>query len=324
MFKTELILWLQSFESPPLTWALSTVTLLGYTPVYVALVIGLAFGLRLRPSLRVLVALLLAGVLTEALKSISALPRPSDIDARVNEPADSPPVPVLDRGGASSFWGLPIPEAIAAVQSRPDPSYGFPSGHVSLATAFFAGVALFFRLRSVVFFGAVWVPLMAVSRVYLGRHFLADVLGGVGVGALAVVAAALLLRGPDRNRPDKHVAAALAPLSAVSLILLVLTPLFSFLDAENVGRLVGLAVAYALILAPGQPVDRATIRQRCGRVITALVLYLVTSRLIDGLFDATGWEDTRLGSLAAAALLTAATLGGTVAVSRRLGWYLAV
>ena len=30
-----------------------------------------------------------------------------------------------------------------------------------------------------------WIPAMALARLYLGRHFLGDVLGGVGVGVIA-------------------------------------------------------------------------------------------------------------------------------------------
>ena len=39
----------------------------------------------------------------------------------------------------------------------------------------------------------VWIPAMALSRMYLGRHFLGDVLGGMGVGVIAVAIAFLAL-----------------------------------------------------------------------------------------------------------------------------------
>ena len=42
MFQAEPILWLQSLGSPPLTWLLYAVTLLGYIPVYVVLLLVLA------------------------------------------------------------------------------------------------------------------------------------------------------------------------------------------------------------------------------------------------------------------------------------------
>jgi membrane-associated phospholipid phosphatase len=322
MFQSDLILWLQSLGSPALTWCLTTVTLLGYTPVYVALTLLLAFGIRLRPSLAALLGLLLAVVLTDALKTGLALPRPSDIDARVEEPGDdSPPIPVVEQGAARSFWTLPTSEAIAAARARPIDSYGFPSGHVAIAAAFFLGVALFFRSRHGLVFAVCWVPLMAISRMYLGRHFLADVLGGMAVGVVAVVAAALLLRPLERQQSSRRVGVALAPLAAVSLLLLLLTPFASVLNPESVGGLVGLAMAYAVVLATGLPLDSGSIWQRAGRVLTAYAVYLAMSQLTGALFDAAGWEDTRLGALTIAALVTGVTLAGTVAVCRRFRLY---
>ena len=83
MFQTEPILWLQSLGSPPLTWLLYAVTLLGYTPVYVALLLVLAFAVRLRPSLAVLGGVLLSGILTEGFKDAVAYPRPDEVDDRI-------------------------------------------------------------------------------------------------------------------------------------------------------------------------------------------------------------------------------------------------
>ena len=201
MFQTEPILWLQAHASPALTWLMSVVTLLGYTPTYVALLLALAFGFRPRPGLGVALALLASVILTEGLKSGLALPRPIDVDSRVAAlgfvPRASPAASVT-RGGAGTFWGLPAPEAIAAVRSRPGANYGFPSGHASAAVAFVLATALFYRWTRLASVGLVWPLLMALSRMYLGRHFLADVLGGLALGCVAVGISALLLRGLAR------------------------------------------------------------------------------------------------------------------------------
>ena len=124
MFQVEPILWLQAHSSTALTWLLTAFTLLGYAPAYVAAILTLAFGVRLRPGLAVLVTLLVCGLLTEGLKSGLALPRPYSVDARVLAPAVVPgaaphvsAVSAVTRGGAASFWGLPSPEAVAAVRS---------------------------------------------------------------------------------------------------------------------------------------------------------------------------------------------------------------
>ena len=235
MFQTEPIIWLQSLASPALTWCMTAVTTLGYAPVYVAGVLVLAFGVRMRPTLAVLVTILLSGILTETLKSTLAFPRPSSVDGRVGEPGNpSPPSAVVDRGGGSDFWAPPTAEARAAFQERGSDGYGFPSGHVSTATAFLLALAVWFRRKAVLGVAAVWVPLMALSRMYLGRHFLADVLGGVAVGLVAVFAAWLLLRPFERDESPRPRAVGLVPLSGVTAVLLGTTALLAAVDAGNV------------------------------------------------------------------------------------------
>lgn len=69
-------------------------------------------------------------------------------------------------------------------------SFGFPSGHTMGATLFYGSLAIFFaqsvrlwRWRAVVFWiAALWVALIGVSRIYLGAHYLTDVLGAIAVG----------------------------------------------------------------------------------------------------------------------------------------------
>lgn len=323
MFQAEPILWLQSFESPAIAWLLGTVSLLGYTPVYIALIIILAFGVRLRPGLAVLVALLLAGITTGSLKQGVAFPRPSDIDARVVAPMAGTTGPVFEHGSGTGFWDPPDPAAVAAFRRQPGGSRGFPSGHVSGAAAFFLALALFYRSRRVLFFAAGWIPLMAISRMYLGRHFLADVLAGLAIGVAACGIAVLLLRRLPSETPPDGSATGLLPIALVALALLIPTPFVAVLDGENVGRLCGLVAAYALILGRGMPADGGTIGQRTKRVLTAASLFLVTSRVVDVLWENTAWEDTQLGDLGAGFLATGLTLAGTVETCRRLRWYAA-
>lgn len=89
----------------------------------------------------------------------------------------------------------------------------FPSGHATQATAVFgmlavvfASVASTWRTKVIVWAAAVLMALVVgVSRLYLGAHWLTDVLGGWALGAtwLAVVLGAAravtALRSP---RPD--------------------------------------------------------------------------------------------------------------------------
>ena len=114
MFQIEPVLWLQSFESPGLTWLMSTISWLGYTIVYATLLIVLIFGVRLKQGLFVFLALIICGILTSGLKNGLMFPRPSDVDIRVIEPGFERPPLLVDGGGAKSFWALPSSEAMAA------------------------------------------------------------------------------------------------------------------------------------------------------------------------------------------------------------------
>jgi len=316
MFETGPIQWLQGFTSPTVTWLMTGVTQLGYTPVYAALVLFLAFAVRLRPALFVLLGLLLNGVMTEGLKTSVAFPRPDHV-VQLQTRSPAPPA-TFDAHG---FWSLPSAETRAAVRATAGISYGFPSGHVSAAMAFCLGVALFFRWRLFLALALVWPLLMGLSRMYLGRHFLADVLGGLAVGVVAAALAARLLRWLDHPREPARQPRRLVLLCGATLALAVVSLFTPSLDPENVGRLAGLICIYAGLTVKGFPVDAGGPWQRAGRFVAAVLIYLAISRLGEWGLELSGWEDQRLPVLIAAALIFIGSLLGAVALARRLRWY---
>ena len=157
-----------------------------------------------------LVVLLLAGVLLNAyLKALFGWPRPP------------------------SFFHKPYPLA----------SNGFPSGHAQTATAFWSGIALVFR-RIWVPVAVVMVSLVAFSRVYLGVHFVGDVLGGVAIGLGLGVAGYLVFRASFWGRlavPQKLILAVVLPAPlGVTFLVLGQTPYLLW------GLLTGLSVGFVL------------------------------------------------------------------------------
>lgn len=85
----------------------------------------------------------------------------------------------------------------------------FPSGHVANAAAIAVALAVIFPRWWVMLAGAAWVLLMALSRTYLGAHWLSDTLGGALAGAgAALVLAAIFGRVIQRRRGDASLGSA--------------------------------------------------------------------------------------------------------------------
>jgi undecaprenyl-diphosphatase len=117
-------------------------------------------GIRFAPEqfrfLRAMLAALLAWGLSHALKRVIARPRPS---------------PTIE--GFKLFL--------------PPPTCGsFPSGHTAASFGFF--FALILAGHPWAAYVGAWALLVSFSRLYLGVHYLSDILGGVIVGAISAAA----------------------------------------------------------------------------------------------------------------------------------------
>jgi undecaprenyl-diphosphatase len=87
-------------------------------------------------------------------------------------------------------WSRPRPFSVEAARlllpPSPDPS--FPSDHATFAFA--VAVGLFLVSRRLGLLALILAALVAVSRVYVGEHYLSDVVVGALIGSAATFAAA--------------------------------------------------------------------------------------------------------------------------------------
>lgn len=82
----------------------------------------------------------------------------------------------------------------------------FPSGHVANAATIAVALAFILRRVWVWFAGAAYVILMALSRTYLGAHWLSDTIGGALLGAgVAVLVWAPFARRLEAEDPRRSV-----------------------------------------------------------------------------------------------------------------------
>jgi len=329
MFQTEPIHALRQLASGVTDLLMVGVTQLGYREVIIPLLIVVLFGVDFRRGFLLVQVAVWNGILTEELKALFALPRPDAVDSTLLPVGGGINPAPFERMGAAGFWE-PLPAAVVEhYRAAGDVSYGFPSGHCSGTTALWGTAAILFRRRALTAAAVTLVVLMPLSRMYLGRHFLADVLGGLVLGGLVLaVAWAAVARRP--GFAGTLFAGSLEvppPAARTGVLFLLAAPIAALalptVDAESAGRLLGLNAAFLLLVQGGLPEDRAPARHRLARVVLAFACYPLLKTALGELAEAVApagpWAEPSAGlaEMAGAFLL----LWGTTRLAERLGLY---
>jgi len=314
MFQTSLHLWLQAtFDGSWMLPLMTAVSALGYAPAYILLIAVCAFSFRLRPGLTVMLAIVLMSGLTSVAKQAADLPRPSDIDARVLDKGRSGRH-LVENGTVPGFWSLPSEAAIDRYRAEPSRDPGLPSGHVGVATAACVALLLGFGVRAWywrLLLLAGWPAMMALSRMYLGRHFLADVLGGWLLGiAVAALAYALIPR-PGATTGNALRLLTLVVLAVAAVLGAGQSP---WLGVDTAGQLAGLALVVLYLQLHGWPTDPQHRWQRCAGPLLFVGLNLLAEPVIGTIAAWIPLPDTRATAIGWYLLGTAGVLLSMIAI----------
>lgn len=168
LFDTKLNHFLQSFQNPFLTVLMLAVSMFGSKPFLMLAAGFIFFRIGWKKGFIFVQMVLWSFILTDFLKDLLYLPRPIHVDPSL-----------LTFNEYLPRW------LIESLADNP----GFPSGHVCSTVAFWGATLIIVPGRFQKIIGITLIALMPFSRMYLARHFLADVLGGFLLGALILLAA---------------------------------------------------------------------------------------------------------------------------------------
>jgi membrane-associated phospholipid phosphatase len=289
VFQTEIIIFLQKFACGPVTFFFRFLTEIGRGIYAVPMVTVIVFGVSYRAGYLLAQAVAWNGLVTMSLKEFFSLPRPSNVDINVKLLGKIHHVPTLFISeGAGSFFGRLPQNVVDYFRANPIDTLGFPSGHTSNAAVFWSSLYIFFKKTWVRALAVVMILFIPLSRMYLGRHFLADVLGGYLIGFLLFLLfykfvylnkglKFFLYEKPDWFR-----------VSLKSVMMFIYFFIMPFLllpipgvDHEYVAAFLGFNLGFLLIRKRGIPEDTGNFLQRAARVMVALGILVLFRILLE-------------------------------------------
>ncbi|MBN1299947.1 MAG: phosphatase PAP2 family protein [Melioribacteraceae bacterium] len=301
MFQTEINLFLQSFANDILVWFMKSLTSLGNKEFFLLFLISIITGINFRKGFLLIQILVYTGLFTELAKNYFALPRPWFVDNRLSGFGKNY-LSEFTNMDAMTFWGSLPDLIIEKYRVIAQDSYGFPSGHTSSATVLWGSIMILFKnkwITSICIFMIFFIP---VSRMFLARHFLADLAGGYLLGLVMFSIYYFVIYRKNKIKSyldlkklsiEKNINSILLILYLIGLpvLLITITPI-KMLEAG--GYLLGINSSYLIITRQSFPEYKTGIIEMVLRILVALFVFGVTASAGSILFDKIGLIDIRI------------------------------
>jgi membrane-associated phospholipid phosphatase len=216
---TDAILWVQSFRHPFFDALFQAATFLGEEEFFLIFLPFIYWCLNKQVGVGLTYIIMFSYYFNSLVKLTFRLPRPSD-------------------------------PRLVFLRTETDPS--FPSGHAQGAVVSWGYLVTRFRHKIFSLMAVVLILLIAFSRIYVGVHFPQDVVGGLLIGLLLLVAYNWLVGTIERRRFDLPLPIKLT-LSAVAPLALLFAHPFDIdgaypaeFAATTMGTILGMSIGFVL------------------------------------------------------------------------------
>lgn len=269
MFTTSPIQALQRLSNPFLDFFMEFISFLGIAPIIMLISLILLYGISFKRGLVLINIVGWTALFTFFLKEQIDFPRPTDVDPSIVSHYDPTDADLSDIK-PTAFWEIFSEELLVQTRNDTFVRYGFPSGHTSIQTAFWLSLMFLFQKRWIKALGICMIVLTAISRMYLGNHFLGDVLAGFALGSLISFFLILLTRKSHYLEKRTHDFKSLSILWIPGIML----PFASVLPIWIAASLIGVNLASILvILQRNFPVFHVINWKRISAFLICLLLF---------------------------------------------------
>ncbi|MFW5847740.1 MAG: phosphatase PAP2 family protein [bacterium] len=225
-FELEIIKWLQSFRNSFFDFLFEFLTLFGEELIVIA-ILGLVFWcINKEVGKRLAITVFISLGINSLLKIIILRTRPFLVDSEITN-----------------------------LRPETSGSYSFPSGHTQSASTVFFGLFYFFKKKYLLYFAIIITVLVGISRMYIGVHYLTDVIAGGLLGLALVYLINYYLNKINNLMKAYHL---IAIIGIITLIVFTIIYLFkantsTFFDAEsfyfnieNIAKMIGALVGFII------------------------------------------------------------------------------